>query len=49
MKKNRLAALLALALCMSTLALSACNTTEGFGQDVQNTGADISNSAAKNK
>ena len=50
MKNTRLAAVVALALTvLSTVALTACNTTEGFGQDVKNTGQDISNSAAQNK
>ncbi len=33
----------------ATMALSACNTTEGFGQDVKNTGQTISNTAQQAK
>jgi predicted small secreted protein len=50
MKNSRLvaAAFLSLGL-LSAVALSACNTTQGFGQDVKNTGQDISNTAQQNK
>jgi predicted small secreted protein len=33
----------------ATLALSACNTMEGAGQDISNGGKDLTNSAARNK
>jgi predicted small secreted protein len=50
MKNTRLAAAAMLALSLlSAVALSACNTTEGFGQDVKNAGQDISSSAQQNK
>jgi predicted small secreted protein len=50
MKNTRIAAMLALALTvLSSVALTACNTTEGFGQDVKNTGQDISKTAQQNK
>ncbi|HTH97101.1 MAG TPA: entericidin A/B family lipoprotein [Stellaceae bacterium] len=32
-----------------TVSLGACNTTEGFGKDVQNTGSSIKHSAQDNK
>ena len=32
-----------------SVLLSACNTTEGAGKDIQNTGAAISKSADQNK
>ncbi len=41
---------LALTLAMlSGVCLSACNTTQGLGKDVSQTGNDISNEAAKDK
>ena len=50
MKNTRFAAMLALALAvLSSVALTACNTTEGFGQDVKGAGQGIENSAAQNK
>jgi predicted small secreted protein len=38
-----------IALMLSGAVLTACDTTEGFGKDVQNTGKDISQSAQDNK
>jgi predicted small secreted protein len=55
MKKVSLALALTLAV-LSSAVLSACNTTEGMGQDVKaagqgiaNGGQDLSNSAERNK
>lgn len=33
------------AYCLSTLALAACNTTEGFGRDVESAGDAIEDAA----
>ena len=42
--------LLAFALLIaSAVSLGACNTTQGFGQDMTSAGHAISNSAEKNK
>ncbi len=50
MKNTCIAAMVALALTvLSSVALTACNTTQGFGQDVKNAGQDISTSAQQNK
>jgi len=44
--RRRLAMALAfLALIVSSFALTACNTASGFGQDVENTGDAISDTA----
>ena len=48
MKKASLVLLLGLTV-LSSVALSACNATQGLGKDVQNTGKDISTSAQDNK
>lgn len=37
------------ALALGAIAVSACSTTEGFGEDVKNLGGSIENSAEKNK
>ncbi len=44
-------AALAVVLLMTTMSalLAACNTTEGFGEDVQSAGRGIQHSAEKNK
>lgn len=47
MRKNVIIALLAL--LMLVPALSACNTMEGAGQDVQKGGENLSNAANRNK
>jgi predicted small secreted protein len=39
----------ALGLVLTGLGLSACNTTEGFGKDVKNTGETIQDSAREAK
>lgn len=52
MKKSPVRAIKALAgvaLLMSVLGLSACNTTAGAGQDVAATGRAVTNSAEKVK
>lgn len=41
--------LLILSLCGLTLSLAACNTMEGFGQDVQKGGQEIEEEADENK
>ncbi len=46
--KKQLAFALTLAL-LSGFALTACNTTQGFGHDVSNAGQDLSSEAAKDK
>ncbi len=44
--KNSASLLLAtVALFLSTLALSGCNTVRGIGQDVQRAGSAVSNAA----
>ena len=44
--KNSASLLLAtVALLLSTLALSGCNTVRGIGQDVQRAGSAVSNAA----
>lgn len=45
LKKSLFALLLATFALGSLGSLSACNTTEGFGQDVQNTGEYIEDTA----
>jgi predicted small secreted protein len=41
-------AFLAIVLAMPTIvSLTACNTTEGFGQDVQDAGSDLKHEAQK--
>lgn len=37
------------ALLVGSAAISACSTTEGFGEDVKHLGGNIEDSAAKNK
>lgn len=49
MKKLRISALAALALFVSGLVLSACNTMEGAGQDISAAGKGLEKSADKNK
>lgn len=43
------AALLLAILAPLTMTLSACNTTEGFGKDVSNTGDKITDEAREHK
>jgi predicted small secreted protein len=43
------ALILAVSLAVCGAALGACNTTEGFGKDVKETGKDIENKAKENK
>lgn len=38
----------ALALCGAFLTLPACNTTKGFGKDIERTGESIKDSADRN-
>ena len=38
-----------LALAASTIAMSACETTEGFGKDVKKLGGNIEDGAESNK
>jgi len=45
MKKSTSLRWATLALLMSTLALSGCNTVRGIGQDVQRAGSAVSNAA----
>ena len=45
MKKSLHLLLASLALIVSTLALSGCNTVRGIGQDVQRAGSAVSNAA----
>ncbi len=46
--KKSLVALMTAAL-LSTFVLSACNATQGAGQDIKNAGQGLSNEAAKDK
>jgi entericidin B len=49
-KRRVLAAFLSVSMLTgAALALSACNTTAGLGQDVSNTGHAVTNSAEKVK
>lgn len=41
--------LLVLALGAALVTLTACSTTEGFGEDVKNLGGNIEDSAERNK
>lgn len=43
------ATLLVLAVGAALATLSACSTTEGFGEDVKNLGGNIEDSAERNK
>ena len=45
MKKSSSLLLATVALLLSTLALSGCNTVRGIGQDVQRAGSAVSNAA----
>ncbi len=49
MKKVALTLLTVFALSTAASVLSACNTTEGMGQDMQAGGKALSNSAERNK
>jgi predicted small secreted protein len=46
MPRRPTAALRAPALLIGLLGLSACNTMEGFGQDMEQTGQEIAEAAA---
>ena len=45
MKKSTSLRLAAIALLVSSFALSGCNTVRGIGQDVQRAGSAVSNAA----
>ena len=49
MRKGFASALVALVLAMAGMALSACNTTAGLGEDMQHAGHSLTNKAEENK
>jgi len=48
-RKRTLPSLVLAAILIGAATLSACSTTEGFGEDVKHLGTNIEDSAAKNK
>jgi len=46
--KSFLKIMFAVSLLAMTFAAAACNTTKGFGKDVENAGAGLKNSAERN-
>jgi predicted small secreted protein len=48
MKTNITKILALLALALSTVAMTACNTTKGFGEDLQSGGENLSDEARDN-
>ncbi len=50
-RRGSAAATLAIVVAMTAMSalLAGCNTTQGFGEDVQSAGRGIQNSAEKNK
>ncbi len=46
--KNLFKIAFALTLCVVFISLAACNTTKGFGTDIEKAGAGMKNSAERN-